>query len=94
MGTGFPSESLKKRNHHLLPVKCFRTCRKISKFKKDKYLSPWNFTILFLGEFEEISENTKRYVPDPGRFDKMRLGVEIMVYCNLNEVAREVGAAR
>ena len=65
-----------------------------NKFKRDIHLSPRNFTIHFLCEFEEINEDTERYVPDPGGFDKMCLSVEVVVYCNLDEVTREMSAAR
>ena len=58
------------------------------------HLPPGNFTIHFFCEFEEINENTQRHVPDPGGFDKMCLSVEVVVYCNLDEVTGEMGAAR
>jgi hypothetical protein len=58
------------------------------------HLSPRNFTIHFLCEFEKINEDTERHVTDPGCFDEMCLSVEVVVYCNLNEVTGEMGAAR
>lgn len=57
-------------------------------------LSSRNFTIHFLCEFEEVNEDTERYVPDPGGFDEMSLSVEVVVYCNLDEVTGEMGTAR
>lgn len=40
-----------------------------------------------------MQEHREGNVADPFRFDKVSLGKEIMVNCNLNEVSREVCAA-
>jgi hypothetical protein len=65
------------------------------KQKRNTDLATGDFAVLVGRQLEEIGKSSERHVADPGHggLDEVCLCVEEVVYCDLDEVAREMCAA-
>lgn len=51
------------------------------------YFAPRNFPVLLLRQLEEVYEDMQGYNADPGRLDKVGLGVKVVVHGHLNQIS-------
>lgn len=56
------------------------------------YLSSGNLSVDSRRHCEKVCKDLQWNIPNPRSLDEMGLRVEIVVYCDLDEVARQSGA--